>query len=152
MPKICDICGKQLPPANVLVVRPTAVVFATTSGFVPSRLPSTWKPQCEMLGVTVASHWNTVVNMNARTDWGLCRDCLDEVNQFNSKSGDVGRAALGAVDQLFGAVFPGQQQNVQRPKPQQSVAFRDTLTVTPKSEPTASNTSPLWEKPWWRFW
>ncbi len=100
-----------------------------------------------MLGVTVASHWNTVVNMNAAIDWGICQHCFDEVNQFNSKSGEVGRAALGAVDQLFGALISGDQQKVQRPKPQPSVDVRDTLAVTPKTEPTAGNASPVLKKP-----
>jgi hypothetical protein len=95
-----------------------------------------------MLGVTVASHWNTVVKTNAATDWGLCRDCLDDINQFNAKSGDVGRAALGAVDQLFSAVLSGQHPQAERPKPQPSVDFRDTLPGTPKREPTASNATP----------
>ena len=152
MTQICDICGKQLQPVDVQVIRPTAVVFTTTNGFVPSRLPSSWKPQCEMLGVTVASHWNTVVNMNAATDWGLCRNCLEEINQFNLKSGDVGMAALGAVDQLFGALLSGEQQKVQRPKPQPSAILRDTLTVTARSEPTAKNASPFSKKPWWKLW
>ncbi len=146
MPPLCDICGMQLQSADVQIVRPTMVVFATTSGFVPSRLPSTWKPQCEMLGVTVASHWNTVVNMNAATDWGICRDCLDEINQFNSKSGDVGRAALGAVDQLLVAMRFGEQQKVQRPRPQASADLSVPMTDTSKTKPTAS------KKPWWKFW
>ena len=142
MPNICDICGRQLQLADVQVVRPTTVVFATTNGFVPSRLPSTWKPQCEMLGVTIASHWKTVVSMNAATDWGICRECLDEIDQFNAKSGDVGRAARGAVDQLFDALRSGEQQKVHKPGPQPAADLRNT-SVTPKREPASNNATPV---------
>jgi hypothetical protein len=36
-----------------------------------------------MLGTSVASHWAKVVGKNSSTDWGLCQECLEEVERFN---------------------------------------------------------------------
>jgi len=83
---ICDICGKHLAPADVKTIGAAPVVNATSKGYVPSKLPPTWKPQCEMLGVSVAFQWAAVVKMNSSVDWGLCQECLSEVEQFNPKA------------------------------------------------------------------
>jgi hypothetical protein len=105
MATICDICGKQLSPAEVNTVQPTTVVAATAMGYVPSRLPASWKPQCEMLGISVAQHWGKVVDANARVDWGLCKDCQEEVTHVVSAN----PGAKAATD-LFNALGLGKKR------------------------------------------
>jgi len=71
---------------------------ATSKGYVPSKLPATWKPQCEMPGMSTASHWAKVVKLNSSTDWGLCQECLTELNGFSPRapvSGEMFATALG---------------------------------------------------------
>ena len=82
MQPICDICGKHLTPTDINTIRAASVVDATSKGYVPSKLPPTWKPECEMLGITIATHWGTVVKMNSTVDWGLCKDCFEDVERF----------------------------------------------------------------------
>lgn len=79
---ICDICGVTIGTANRITVRPSKVVAPTKRGYVPTRLPPTWKPQCEQLGISIASHWKTVVEGNSSVDWYLCRSCKDEIDRF----------------------------------------------------------------------
>ena len=79
---ICDICGKNLSAEYLNVISANPVVKATRSGYVPSKLPSSWYSQCKTLGISVGSHWNKVVDGNSSEDWGLCESCLKEVNDY----------------------------------------------------------------------
>jgi len=81
----CDVCGDTVDVGTIKIVEPALLGVATKSGYVPSRLPASWRPQCDMLGVSVASHWATVVNMNSSDDWKLCNQCLEELGRFKSK-------------------------------------------------------------------
>lgn len=80
----CDVCGDTVDVGAIKIVEPSLLVVATKSGYVPTRLPASWKPQCDMLGVSVASHWATVVKLNSSDDWKLCKRCSDEVGSFQS--------------------------------------------------------------------
>jgi hypothetical protein len=91
---LCDICGKTLGSANVLLVPPSVIVKSTQKGYVPSKLPPSWKPQCEALGISIASHWRTVVDGNASVDWGLCQSCKREVDHFEPR-GAAGSSGPG---------------------------------------------------------
>jgi len=86
MPLICDICGRHLSPAEVNTIHATSVVNAASKGYVPSNLPPTFKSRHDLFGFTVAYYWaNIIVKTNSSSDWGLCQDCLDELDRFNSK-------------------------------------------------------------------
>jgi hypothetical protein len=95
---ICDICGKALGSASIAIIPPAVVVAATHSGFLPSRLPPTWKKQLEQqLGIELGGpgvpayhvafdlHWRKVVDDNASEDWGLCKDCNKELDLYVTK-------------------------------------------------------------------
>jgi hypothetical protein len=91
MQPVCDICGKDLEPAEVKTIGPTAVVNAARGGYVP-KAPTKWKAQLAMLGIPDSivesqwpANWSTVVQGNTGSDWGLCSDCLAEVERFNSR-------------------------------------------------------------------
>jgi len=80
----CDVCGTAVELGSIKIVEPSLLVVATQAGYVPARLPASWKPQCDMLGVSVASHWATVVKMNSSVEWKLCKHCLEEVGAYKS--------------------------------------------------------------------
>lgn len=82
----CDVCGETVDLSSIKIVGPALLVKATESGYTPSRLPATWKSQCELLGVSVASHWATVVKQNSSVDWKLCKRCSEEVGSFKSEA------------------------------------------------------------------
>ncbi len=91
---ICDICGKALGSEDVIVVPPSVVVTASNSGFSPSRLPMTWKEQYEQQGMELgvpgelkyhtafSMHWILVVERNASEDWGICKECKEEIDLY----------------------------------------------------------------------
>lgn len=87
---ICDICGRSLTSTEVVIIPPAPVVKATKNGYVPSRLPAAWYSQCKTLGITVGSHWKTVVDGNSGVDWGLCSICANELTSHSASPEGAG--------------------------------------------------------------
>jgi hypothetical protein len=81
-PKLCDICGAELKTQDAQFKKGNEVAAATTRGYTPTKLQMAWKRQCEILGISSASHWTALVKMNGATDWGLCRLCWQELDGF----------------------------------------------------------------------
>lgn len=83
---ICDICGKNLSKNEAKIIPPRLVVEATNHGYVPTKLPQNWYSECKALGISVGSHWKTVVDLNSSVDWGLCARCLTEVESYKGEN------------------------------------------------------------------
>jgi len=81
---ICDICGQSITSAEVVIIPPATVVKATKNGYVPSKLPAAWYSQCKALGITVGSHWKTVVDGNSGVDWGMCANCASDLTSHGA--------------------------------------------------------------------
>jgi len=79
---MCDICGVTVGTKDLITVPPVVVVKPSRKGYVPSRVPPSWEPQCKMLGISIASHWKTVVDEYDSVDWSICRTCKAEIDNF----------------------------------------------------------------------
>jgi hypothetical protein len=98
MQPICDICGEHIAHADVNTISAIFVVKATSAGYLPSKMPTVWTTRYETLGISLADHWAMVVKMNSSADWGLCKDCLTELESFPvpiEVTGEIFATALG---------------------------------------------------------
>ena len=154
---ICDICGITLGSENVIVVPPSVVVEPTHNGFVPSRLPPTWKKQLEQqlgieLGgpgvpayhVAINAHWRRVVDGNASEDGGLCKACKEEIDLYVKKSTQSNQERSPNSSVVSHREEDDRKVNV--------ISTRK-LTQSNQQKSTNSSTASLSRtKKWWQFW
>jgi len=81
---ICDICAKPLDQSEVNRVSASKIIQATSRGFIPSKLPLL--SLAKLFKISREEMWYFTVDKNRTVDWGLCDDCLSELNNFLQRS------------------------------------------------------------------
>lgn len=85
----CDICGEWVPEEDSFIVLPEQIVQARDKGYIPTRLPDSWKSDSVTPAEKVKVQWHLVVDENALVDWLLCPSCHLELIQHQKAQSSV---------------------------------------------------------------